>query len=411
MNLCPNAEVCGGCTYQGVPYAEQLEIKNAQVLESLQKYDIRIGQYVPMLPSPHIYGYRNKMEYTFGDEVKDGPMTLGMHRKRSYMSVINVDDCQIVTDDFNLIRKSTLDYMTEKGYTFLHKRSHEGLLRNLVIRRGEHTKELFINIVTSSQGGFDANEYKDFLLSLDTDENIVGIVHSIFDGKADKVDADEMHILYGQDYYSDELLGLKFKVNALAFFQTNTSAVELMFQDAIQILREETLGNLSYNPNDVTTDAATFAGGSADNKKLIFDVYCGTGTIGLSLAGAAREVVGIEIVEDSVKAATSNAEINGITNARFICGDALEVLQSLDEKPEVLIVDPPRMGMHPKALKKIISYDLDEILYISCNPKTWAENMATLQEYGYKADIVRAYDNFPFTKHIELVTLITKIGK
>ena len=384
---CPNAEMCGGCTYQGVEYPEQLSIKNDEVLKHLAANAIIPGEYKPTINTSDITGYRNKMEYSFGDEVKDGPMTLGLHRKKSYMSVLNVDGCVIVPEDFNIIRAETLKYMESLEYSFYHKRSHKGFLRNLVVRRGEHTEELLINLVTTDEEVLDEESFVKFILDLPLVGNVVGIIHTINCKKSDTISRDSMKILHGRGHYYEELLGLKFRVDAFAFFQTNTTAVENMLLDAFELIKEN------------------------EYCKTLYDVYCGTGTITLALADSAEKVVGIEIIEDSVEAAKENAVINGIENCEFICGDALEILEQLENSnsiPDMIVVDPPRMGIHPKALKKIISYNLPQILYISCNPKTFCENMAVLQDAGYKLDTLRVFDNFPFTKHIELCSIIIK---
>ena len=396
---CPHAEFCGGCTYRGLPYEIQLERKNAIVLEYLAASGIRCGEYAGMSPSPRTDAYRNKMEYTFGDTVKDGPMTLGLHRKRSYMSVINVDGCRIITRDFDAIRQAVLTFAHEKGYSFRHKRSGQGFLRNLVLRRGEGTGELLINLITTTNGGNGlSDDFAEMLLSLTLEERIAGILHTAFDGKGDVAGCDSMRVLYGRDHYFEEMLGLRFKVNAQSFFQTNTSAVARMFTDAVAMVPDV-------------------------SGKHVYDVYCGTGAVSLALAPVAAYVTGIEIVGDSVRAARENAALNHISNCCFIEGDALEVLEKLDDRefaamhgipeasmgrPNLMVVDPPRMGIHPKALKKIIACEPPELLYISCNPKTFCENMAVFQAHGYRLESLKSYDNFPYTKHIELTGYIVK---
>jgi 23S rRNA (uracil-5-)-methyltransferase RumA len=382
-NDCPHAEVCGGCTYRGVPYEEQLDIKNRQVLTHIMDAGVRCGEYVGMRPSPHVDAYRNKMEYSFGDAVKGGPMTLGLHRRGSYMSVMDTDGCHIVPEDFNLLRRSALAYMKDRGHGFYHKRAHSGFLRNLVVRRGERTGELLVNLITTDEEAFDDAAFADFIGTLPTSGEIVGVIRTVYNGKSDTVACDRMEVLRGRGHYFEEMLGLKFRVDAFAFFQTNTAAVEGMFTEAFEMLSDLSGGKL-------------------------FDIYCGTGTISLALAPRVREVLGVELVADSVRAANANAALNGIGNCRFIEGDAFEVLETLRERPDIAVVDPPRMGMHPKALKKIIAYGLREILYISCNPKTFSENMAVFEANGYRLDILKAYDNFPFTKHIELAARIIR---
>jgi 23S rRNA (uracil-5-)-methyltransferase RumA len=380
---CPHAEVCGGCTYRGVPYEEQLEIKNKEALDLLFSQKVTCGQYVGCAPSPLIAAYRNKMEYSFGDEVKDGPMTLGLHRKKSYMSVIETDGCRIIPPDFDLIRRATLAYMREAGHGFHKKRTHSGFLRFLVLRRGQRTGQLLVNLVTTDEETLDAEAFTRMILALPTEEPVVGLLHTIYNGRADTVGCDEVRLLFGVPYYEEQMLGLTFRVNAFSFFQTNTAAVERMFEEAVDLLPDI-------------------------SRQHVFDLYCGTGAISLALAPRAAKVTGIEIVEDSVTAARENAARNGIENCRFIAGDAFEVMDSLAERPDVIVTDPPRMGMHPKALAKILSYNVPEILYISCNPKTFAANAAVLTGSGYRLDILKVYDNFPYTKHTELASRFIK---
>jgi 23S rRNA (uracil-5-)-methyltransferase RumA len=339
--------------------------------------------YPGVSPAPRTSAYRNRMDYSFGDEVKDGAMTLGLHKSGSYMSVIDTDGCLIVPGDFNVIRAAVLEWAHAAGHGFWHKRSHSGFLRSLVLRRGEATGELLVNLVTTSDEILDGRAFTDMILGLPTEGRVAGVLHTTYNGRADTVACDSMAILHGRDHYFEDMLGLRFRVNALSFFQTNTSAVEAMFTEAFSML--------------------PWLEG-----KSVCDIYCGTGTISLSLARRAASVTGIEIIPESVEAARENAELNGIDNCRFILGDALEALESLENRPDVIVVDPPRMGMHPKALKKIMSYGLPELLYISCNPKTFARDMAAMQEFGYRLDTLRAYDNFPYTRHTELAARIVR---
>ncbi len=387
MDICSHDEFCGGCIYQGLPYNEQLKIKEEQVLALLKDRDIQYEEFLGIKESPAQYAYRNKMEYTFGDMVKDGDMTLGMHQKGRFMSIVTVDTCQIVEKDFNYILLATLNFCNEKGYKHYHKKSHKGLLRNLIVRKGERTGELLINIVTSSQVAFDEDGFVDMLKNLEetTLENkIVGVLRTINDGLADAVNCDELRTLWGRDYYYEEIMGLKFKVSAFSFFQTNISAVEKLYTDAIEMIDDF-------------------------SEKTVFDLFCGTGTISQSMAGKARKVVGVELVEDAVASAKENAKLNGIENCEFICGDVFKVMEELTEKPDVIVVDPPRVGIQPKALEKIINYDVEQIMYISCNPKTLAINLQTFQFRGYKVKKIKAYDNFPMTKHVECVCLLEKV--
>ena len=264
------------------------------------------------------------MEYTFGDLVKDGPLCLGMHKIRNFMSIVTVDSCQLVDEDFNRILRYTLDFAAERGYRHYHKRSHTGLLRNLIVRKGMRTGELLINLVTATAergaADFDEKGWTEGLLSLNLSNKIVGILRTFNDSPADSVVCESMKILYGRDYYMEKLLGLDFKVSAFSFFQTNVEAVERLYTEALELIDD-------------------FSG------KIVFDLYCGTGTISQILALKAKEVLGVELVEEAVDAARENARLNGLDNCRFIAGDVFKVLKEEETRPDVIVVDPPRAAI------------------------------------------------------------------
>ena len=404
---CPHKDLCGGCIYQGVDYPEQLKIKATDVEFLLKKNDIHPDVTDPIEGCPTQYAYRNKMEYTFGDLVKDGEMTLGMHKKGHYMSIVTVDQCQLVHPDFNKILRATLDFCVERNYPKYNKKSHTGLMRNLIIRRGVNTGELLVNIVTVSDEAFrntygdeipcfDKDAFNDMIMGLDLENKVVGVLRTNCDTLADAVVPDSVEVISGRDHYMEELLGLKFKVSSFSFFQTNVEAVSRLYTEALALI-----GAGSTPKKDVSIKG-----------KKVFDLFCGTGTISQIMALEADEVLGVEIVEEAVDAARENAELNGLSNCRFFAGDVFKVLENEDlEKPDVIVVDPPRSGIQPKALDKIISYGVDEILYISCNPKTLAQNLAYFEYYGYKTKYLKPFDNFPFTKHIESIALLSRAGE
>ena len=385
FDICIHDEFCGGCIHQGVPYDEQLKEKMAEVERLLKEKGVvpEVFDGIEGCPDEHRYRYRNKMEYTFGDMVKDGPTCLGMHKKKNYMSIVTVDHCQLVDEDYNKILRFTLDFAMEKGYSHYHKKSHKGLLRNLIIRKGIRTKELLINIVTTREEGFDEQAYVDGILALPLENNVIGVLRTLNDNIADKVTPEEVKTLYGRDYYMEEILGLKFKVSAFSFFQTNVEAVERLYSEALDLIDD-------------------FDG------KMAFDLYCGTGTISQVLALKAKHVVGVELVEEAVEAAKVNAELNELTNCEFIAGDVFKVLQTVTEKPEVIVVDPPRVGMSMDAVEKIAGYGVDQIVYVSCNPKTLAMNLLQFKYLNYDIKYVKAFDNFPMTKHTECICLLEK---
>jgi len=392
MNICPHDEFCGGCIYQGVSYEEQLKIKEKEVLKYLDDNDMYPEVVDKIEGCPSCYNYRNKMEYTFGDMVKGGEKTLGMHKKGNFMSIVTVDQCQIVHPDFNKVLSIVLNYVTEKDYPLYNKRNHQGLLRNLIVRRGVRTNEMTINIVTASdeksgvtfdEKGFVEAIKKAISEAPDFSHEVVGIMRTLNDELADAVICNELRVLDGRDYYNEEIMGLKFKVSAFSFFQTNVEAVERLYTEAIDLIDD-------------------FEG------KTAFDLYCGTGTISQVLALKAKRVVGVELVEEAVEAAKANAKLNGLDNCEFIAGDVFEVLKNVEEKPDVIVVDPPRVGIQPKALDKIISYGVKEIVYVSCNPKTLAQNLKYFEYYGYNCKYLKPFDNFPMTKHIESIVLLSR---
>ncbi|RKD22379.1 23S rRNA (uracil-5-)-methyltransferase RumA [Caminicella sporogenes DSM 14501] len=381
--VCPHFEKCGGCLRQNVPYEIQLQIKSELVKKLLDEAGIEDYEFLGIKPSPNMYGYRNKMEYSFGDEIKGGEMTLGMHQRGKFYSIITVNQCKLVEDDFNVILDATLNYFKDKNIPAYNNKTHEGYLRHLVVRKGIKTGEILISLVTSTQLSLDLSEFVAKLKTLDLDGEIKGILHIFNDKLADAVQADKIEILWGQDYFYEEILGLKFKISPFSFFQTNSLGAEVLYNTALEFIE------------------------SADDK-TIFDLYCGTGTIGQIAAKKAKKVIGIEIVKEAVDAANENAKMNGLNNCEFIAGDVLEKINELKDRPDIIILDPPRAGVNPKALEKILKYKAKEIIYISCNPKTLAENLKQVKKAGYKVEKVVCVDMFPHTAHVESVVLIKR---
>lgn len=404
-SVCPHFGECGGCSYQNLPYEEQLHIKEAQVRRLLasvfEKQMLSEGKtdidaytnsiFEGIKPSPVQFGYRNKMEFSFGDERKDGPLSLGMHKRGSFYDIVTVDQCQIVDEDYRKILTCVLDYFTQKQASFYHRLRHEGYLRHLLVRKAQKTGEILIALVTSTQESYPLQPLVDALLALPLDGKITGVLHTKNDSLADVVKSDETVTLYGKDYFYEELLGLKFKISQFSFFQTNSLGAEVLYQTA-----REYLGDIS--------DAGK-------NDKTVFDLYSGTGTIAQLIAPVAKKVIGVEIVEEAVEAARENAKLNGLDNCEFIAGDVLKVIDDIKEKPDFIILDPPRDGIHPKALQKIIDYGVDRIVYISCKPTSLARDLEVLIEQGYRMERVTAVDQFAGTSHVESVVLMQYCGK
>ncbi len=381
--VCAHFGQCGGCSILSVPYEKQLEIKAEQVLKLFEEQDISGFEFLGIEGSPDERVYRNKMEYTFGDEVKGGPLTLGMHKKGRHLDIITVDDCRLVDEDFIKVLTSTVEYFEQKNLPYYRINSHQGFLRNLVVRKGVNTNQLMVNIVTTTQEDFDMTEYKDMILNLGTKAEVVSILHTINDGLADAVNCDELRVLHGRDYIEEVVLGLRFKISPFSFFQTNTKGAEKLY-----------------------TIAREFVGDHEG--KVLFDLYSGTGTIGQVMASAAKQVYGIELIEEAVVAANQNAKLNGLDNCEFIAGDVAKVVKNLEAKPDLIVVDPPRPGVHKDAIRDISGFGANEIVYISCNPRTLVLDLKGFEAYGYKVEKVKLMDMFPNTPHVETVCLMSR---
>lgn len=378
---CTAFEKCGGCNYQTIPLSIELEMKKQAIKElfydNARDYEIRVHE------NPKPFAYRNKMEYTFGDEIKDGPLILGLHRKGKYYEIVDTTGCNIVHSDFEIIRSSVMDYFSRIGKKHYRKMSAQGFLRHLVIRSGFNTKELMINLVTTTQDNFDYEEFKEMLLNLKLENEIVSILHTKNDDPADAVKSDETVIIYGRDYIYEEILGLRFKISAFSFFQPNVFGIEKLYSRVLDMA-----GDLE----EITA----------------YDLYSGTGTISQILAKKAKKVIGVEIVEEAVEAAKINAELNAITNVEFRANDVLKELENLNEAPELIVLDPPRSGINPKALEKILDFNPLKFIYISCNPKTLAADFNSFIDRGYKLVNLELFDQFTRTYHVEMVALFSK---
>ena len=378
---CASYKECGGCLYQTLTYENEDKIKK-DMLQKLYK-GIFDGEIV-FHPSLEVEGYRNKMEYTFsdnGDEART--LSLGLHKKKRFYEVVPTDDCNIVDADFTKIRVAALNYFKEKGLKYYHKKLHEGALRHLVIRKAFFTKEILINLVTTSDYNIE-DDFINMLLDLNLDGEIKSIYHTKNDSLSDVVQADELILVYGKEDIDEKLLGLKFKIGPFSFFQTNSRAAERMYGRIQELLDEEKLD-------------------------VLFDLYSGTGTIAQILAKKAKKVYSIEIVEEASKKACLTCELNEIDNVEVINGDVLKVIDELDERPDAIVIDPPREGVHPKALKKLIDYKAEKIIYVSCNPKTHVNDLKEFIEAGYKINLVEIFDNFPKTSHVECIALIQRV--
>ncbi len=460
--MCSRFGKCGGCSYQTLPYEKQLELKRNQVLEIIDNVyktlDSSLGIkkdyiYDGILPSPEIKGYRNKMEFSFGDEYKGGPLTLGLHKKGSVHDIVNASGCQIVDDDYSKVIDCIVEYFREKQVPHYNKNTHQGVLRHLLVRRAVSTGELLVALVTSSQQDISeyVSEVSEKLNGLEYNGKLTGFIHIINDGLGDVVKSDKMHIISGKDWFTEKILGLQFKISPFSFFQTNTKGAEVLYTRARDYVLGGEMAGVGKNSVGVgrdaensridgvclekTADSSDIVDGYSEKDaenvdladiyskktkspeaetnagfkdKVVFDLYSGTGTIAQIIAPVAKKVIGVEIVEEAVEAAKENAAINGLDNCEFIAGDVLKVIDEIDEKPDYIILDPPREGIHPKAIRKIIDYGVENIVYISCKPTSLSQDLATFETFGYHVERVSNVDMFPGTVHVETCVLLSR---
>lgn len=386
-DICPHFGICGGCLYQPIPYDKQLKIKENQV-RSLIDAVCSEYEFEGILGSPLVQCYRNKMEFSFGDEVKDGPMSLGMHKRGSFYDVVTTKECRIVHPDFRKILVCTNEYFEEKKVDFYKKMQHTGYLRHLLVRRAIKTGEILVDLITTTQTDIFSGseeellgEWTKRLRALSIEGSFAGILHTKNDTLADAVKDEGTEILYGRDHFYEELLGLRFKISPFSFFQTNSLGAEVLYEKTREYVGE-TKG------------------------KVVFDLYSGTGTIAQILAPVAEKVVGVEIVEEAVDAARENAGANGLSNCEFIAGDVLKVVDELEEKPDLIVLDPPRDGIHPKAIGKILNFGVNRMVYVSCKPTSLARDLVAIQAAGYKVEKVCCVDMFPHTANCETVCVL-----
>ena len=360
-------EPCPGAPWQGLAYEQQLQHKQAQVEDAL----VRLGklegfELEPIEPAVERWRYRNKLEYSFGE--RDGELVLGFHARGRWDLIVDAEDCQLASERNNARRNELRDWARSTGLPAWDPRASEGTFRNLVIREGRRTDQLQSRLVTSPA---------------EIPRPPVDL-HTIVEGRGSTTDGPTGAL--GEEYLEEELCGLRFRISHRAFFQTNTEMAERLY--------------------GIAADLAGLTG-----NQRVFDLFCGIGTLGLSMARDAGEVWGIELVPDAIVDAEENARRNGVENARFRTGDARKEIRPLLEeagKPDVVVVDPPRAGLSQKIVRRLIECEAPRIVYVSCNPTTLAPNAAQLAEAGYRLRRVKPVDMFPQTPHIECVALLEK---
>ncbi|MCH4071864.1 23S rRNA (uracil(1939)-C(5))-methyltransferase RlmD [Pseudoramibacter sp.] len=386
--VCPVFGRCGGCTYQNLAPETLLEVKDRWVMDLLKDAGITDFTHLPALESPQTLHYRNKMEFSFGDAELGGPLTLGFHEKGHFYNILNADACALAHPDFGKIVSGTRRFF--EGVPYYHKRSHEGILRYLVVRRGDATGEILVNLITSTQGDIDEAGYLHMLQSLDLEGQLTTVIHSLDDSVADVAKAESMKILFGDGVIHDRILDVDFEITPFSFLQTNTRGAEVLYTAVRDAVRQGTAGMAK--------------------KPVLFDLYCGVGTIGQILSPLAKKVVGIEMIPEAVEAAKTNAAANGLTNCWFIAGDVKTEAEKLTETPDVIVLDPPRDGVSPKALHDVVAMAPKVFVYVSCKARSLARDLPYFVRAGYTVETVQCVDMFPQTPHVETVVLLSKVN-
>ncbi|WP_300266826.1 23S rRNA (uracil(1939)-C(5))-methyltransferase RlmD [uncultured Enterococcus sp.] len=381
--ICEKFGECGGCTYLNLSYDDQIKFKEESIKNLLHEGNIEYKTFKGVAKSPKVFEYRNKMEFSFGDEFKGGPLELGLHKTGNPFGVVPTYSCHLVSNDFREIMKSTVKYFREVGASPYKLKTHKGYLRNLILREGKD--EIMVSLVTSNQESFDFTNFKEELLSLKLDKKIGGILHVVSNSLSDAINPEEINLLYGNDYIYEEIFGLKFKLNLFSFFQTNTEGMKILY------------GKVKENIKN--------------NEGTILDLYCGTGTIGQILShGSKNKVIGIEIVKDAVIMARENSKFNNL-DCEFIEGDVAEAVKNIKDKISFIVVDPPRAGIMEKGVRNICKFNVENIIYVSCNPKTLVEDLKVFSNCGYKVETIECVDMFPNTYHVECVVLMSRVEK
>ncbi len=394
--VCAHFGVCGGCLWQDLDYAQQLAWKHRHVCESLAS--VSSTQDFPIFevtPSPVLYGYRNKMEFTFSayrwlssDEVAcrevsyDRGFALGLHVRGRYDRVFDVHDCRLESPEVMAVLEIVRRTAKESGLPPYHIRTHQGVWRFVVVREGKRTGQRLVHLITAEGSGVERAVERMARVLESQGPSVTTFVHSVNRTRAQVAQGEDPRVLWGSGAIEEHVGSLRFHISAQSFFQTNTLGAERLY-------------------------AAVVESAELTGTETVWDLYCGTGSIALTVAGQARRVTGFELVPEAVSDAYRNAALNGVENCRFFAGDLKDVLRhsSLDAfggKPDVIITDPPRSGMHPRVVKALLELRPRRIVAVSCNPSTLARDVAALSE-GYKVHFVRPFDLFPHTPHIECV--------
>ncbi|MBU8934711.1 MAG: 23S rRNA (uracil(1939)-C(5))-methyltransferase RlmD [candidate division Zixibacteria bacterium] len=376
---CQHFDVCGGCTWQDLSYEHQLKFKHKQVADCLERIgktlDVRLHEVVG---SAELFHYRNKMEFSFHD-TGNGNFNLGLHHRGRFDEIFDLEECLLQTNTADKLVHFIRNFVKQHNIPVYNVMDHTGFLRFLVIREARRTGKIMVNLVTNSGNIPHRMELiKELSAAF---PQVATLIHNENSRKANVAQGERERVLFGMGFIEEEILGCRLRIRANSFFQTNSVQTETLYRAAFDLLLP-------------------------DKGDRVLDLYCGTGSIGILIAEHVQEVIGVEIVADAVAAARENAIENRISNIKFFEGDVKDFLSSgeVGDTPfDIVIIDPPRAGMNPKALRRMIRLEPSKVLYISCNPATFARDAATLLEAGYRLPEVRPVDMFPHTMHIELI--------
>ncbi len=377
---CPSFKSCGGCSFAHITYQEELKLKEQKVKDAFQRIGGLSPDFAPIIPSPSTERYRNKAQYPVKRE--NGILNIGFYAKKSHR-VIDGGDCLLQPEDFTRITEIIRDWINFNNITVYSENINKGLIRHLYLRKAFATGEIMVCLVIN---GSTIPNQDDLIDRLKTIDGFKTLVININRQYTNVVLGKECKAIYGDGYITDILCGVKIKLSPLSFYQVNREGAELLYSKATEYA-------------------------AIDGKEDILDLYCGTGTIGLSMAHKVNSLIGVEIIPEAVEDARVNAEINKINNARFICGDASAAAEKLKEEniqPQTVILDPPRKGCAPELLETVAEISPRKIVYVSCDPATLARDCARLSNLGYQVQEVTPVDMFPRTAHVETVCLLSK---
>jgi 23S rRNA (uracil1939-C5)-methyltransferase len=378
---CRHFDHCGGCSWQDLAYSQQVAYKKAQVIACLQRLaDLGDVEVADVIESREQFYYRNKMEFSF-HVTGEGSFNLGLHRQGRFDEIFDIDECFLQSKQSNRIVSWVREFVARNQIPIYDVLNHTGFMRFLVIREGKRTGQVLVNLVTNFG---DMPSQQELVTGLcESIPDVTTIVHNQNGRKSNIAIGEIETVLYGPGFVEEEINNCRFRILSNSFFQTNPAQAEVMYNTAFEMLQAR--------PTD-----------------RLLDLYCGTGAISILVSSSVAEVVGVELVSDAVRIALENAEINKVSNVTFFEGNVKDFLASEDvaRKPfDIVVIDPPRAGLHPKALKRVIKVSPEKLLYISCNPATFARDAKEITAGGYDLPKVIPVDMFPHTKHIELVGL------